>query len=188
MEKRREHRENFKMYLHLEGEDQHVETQNISANGLAIELKTPFRPSHGEQLQLIGKFKKKKTIFNGMVRWYRRELHRNLLGIHLMNPPAHWTDQFDQGSSKPPVFQLYFGTKRSLKQEYRSHLLQGFLEVSPTPRVPSIDSEVVVELFLPGQSQPEIITGRVQLHIAGGFHVRLTQHEALLKRIESLIK
>ena len=190
MEKRRELREDIMVDLSFvyKKKEHAVQTTNLSRHGCSLELKSNVRPPNGQLLQLAGEFKSSKLHFTAMVKWYQRELHRNLLGLQIINPPAEWDLQISQAqASTVPVFQLHFGNALSLEQEYKAHLSHGFLEVSPTPKVPSINASVIIDVFLPGLPMPERISGRVEKHTPGGFNVRLNKQSVFLRKVEQAL-
>ena len=190
MDNRKENREDIKMDLSFvfKKKEYSAKTVNLSNKGCAIEFLAEVHPPTGKTLQLAGEFRKNKHNFSAMVKWYQKELHRNIMGLQIINPPAQWNTSSEKSkNASTPIFQLHFGNIPTLEDEYHMHLTKGFLEVSPTPRVPSLNAPIIVEVFLPGQLKPERISGRVTCHTAGGFNVRLVRPEMFLKKVKQVI-
>ncbi len=158
-------------------------TTNLPAKGMDTASETPLKVFRDDTTCAISKHKKQAAHFKAMVKWYRKELRRNLFGVEIINPPADWSE-FQQ--EQP--YQLHFGTLNLLKEEYAAHISHGYIEVSPTAQVPQIHSSVSVEIFLPGQDCPEKIKGTVMGHIAGGFNVQLMTQDSFVKKVEQFLQ
>jgi hypothetical protein len=187
MDNRTEPRRNTGILLEvLHGKKQYtVQTKNISSGGLAIESSVRLKPTQGQLLHFVQKIHQQRIFFSAMVKWYQSQLHRNLVGLQIVNPPTTWFDKREHALSNL-IFQLHFGNILSLKEEYRTHLTHGFLEVSPTPQVPSLNTPVTVDVFLPGLEQPERVEGIVLGHTPGGFRMGFPKSTPLLKRVRTL--
>lgn len=149
-------------------------TLNVSLHGMEIALRSRrlFKP--GQDMTIALETKEHEYRLQGMVRWFKTGIPTYTMGLQLKHTYHAFTEEVLNENptfrSVPSDYICRYENAFSLAMEYEKNIRFGGLYCQ-SKHLPSLDTMIMVQLFLPNHQKPLPVRGRVVTHQANGFGI-----------------